>query len=277
MPNYHSKTLALLGIDAQVSPSAVQLLGLTEKKIGRVLPASVREWYELRGACQLLLEWSNDDPPVGIDRLGEPPQQGPLQGIHDSLLARDLLVFRWENQGVCVWAIQMNGSDDPPVVVAVDPVFKWVECAASFSQHLYSCAWDYAAYWEKLKKDKLLIQAENRPLSAEAHAFLSKHFEPELVTHGWPGDTQYRFCRRDQRMLIWVSEEQADWHLTAESEDSLEQLINSVGPLDGVLSALWSHTQSGESLLRRVRGDGIAESSLPTPRRTWWKRLIGKN
>lgn len=246
MPKYHSKTLALMGIKPRISPSAVQSLDLAERKIGRELPAAVREWYELEGACEFLLEWSNDDPPVEISCLGD-PQPASVQHIHD------FLVFRWENQGVCVWAIQMDENDDPPVMVAVNPEFNWVQAAASFSQHLYACAWDYVAFWRRVKNDELLIQAQNQPLSKGAWAFLSNRFESEPVTHGWPGHTQYRFFKEDQRILIWASDDQADWYLAAGDEESLERLVNLVGPLDGVLSTFWSNTRTGELFLRRSR------------------------
>jgi hypothetical protein len=274
---YHSRTFQLLGIEPRRSSAAVEALAQVETKIGRTLPAPVREWYELENACRLLLECSNDDPPLDITELGEPQHDANGGGPHD-LLERNVLLFRWENQGVCAWAIQLDGSDDPPVVVDVDTQFtSWVQCTAAFSRHLYACAWDYSTWIKQLRNDnELLIQAQNKPLSQEALSFLTEHFEAELVTHGWPGDTQYRFVKGDQRILIWASRNQADWHLTAETESSLEGLVNSVFPLDGVVSALWSHTEKGESLLKRIQGSEQSKSNLPELSRSRWKRLIRK-
>lgn len=253
MLRYHSKTFQLLGIEPRRTPSAVEAVRRAEDRIGRALPASVSEWYELEDACRLLLEYSNDDPPVDISDLGKPESDTCGGGLHD-LLASDLLVFRWENQGVCAWAIHLNGSDDPPVVVDVDTQFKsWIECAPAFSQHLYALVWDYSASLARLRKDELLIQAQNPPLSPEAIAFLRKHFQSELVTHGWPGQTQYRFFHEDQRILIWAGEGRADWFLTANGEESLERLMRSVSPADDVGKALWSHTAAGEALVTKAR------------------------
>jgi hypothetical protein len=108
-----------------------------ENKIGRTLPALVREWYELEDACRLLLEHSNDDLPVDISEFGDPVRDAHGGGPHN-LLPNDLMVFKWENQGVCTWAIRLDGSDDPPVVVDVDTQFKsWIECAPSFRVEEY--------------------------------------------------------------------------------------------------------------------------------------------
>jgi len=238
MLTYHSRTFELLATEPRVSPAALEMLEQVEKRIGRVLPASVREWYELDGARQLLLRFSNDDPPLHISDFGKPLKDTSGGGPHD-LLGRNLLVFRWENQGVCAWAIQLDGSDDPPVVVDFDtPFSSWVQCASSFSQHLYAWMWDHALVLGKLRGDDLLddlvIEAHSQPLSQEALAFLRSHFQAELVTHGWPGDTQYRFFTGDQRILIWDGETQADWFLSAKSKEALGQLANLVSPLSGL-------------------------------------------
>ena len=47
MLTYHSNTSKLLGAKPRVSPAAVEMLDQVENRIGRVLPPSVREWYEL--------------------------------------------------------------------------------------------------------------------------------------------------------------------------------------------------------------------------------------
>ena len=246
---YHTKTLELLGIKPHRSTVAIKKLDRVEHRIGRKLPASVREWYSLKGACDLLRKYSNDDPPLEIDEFGEPRRDTHGGGPHD-LLARDLLVFRYENQAVCVWAIKLDGSDDPPVVLDFDSQFKtWKPCAATFSTHLYTWMWDNALV---LGRD-LLVQAQNRPLSARALSSLRRHFEQGPETHGWPANTQYRFYKNDQRIVIWASKDQADWFLSAEDEDSLRDLSRVVAKWDGVGEAMWSHTDRGTAVLKRVQ------------------------
>jgi hypothetical protein len=250
---FHAKTFSLLGIEPSVSPSAVELLDQVEKRIGRPLPASVREWYELRGACRLLLENSNDDPPVDISHFGEPARDSRGGGPHD-LIARDLLLFRRENQGVCAWAICLNGSDDPPVVVDVDSQFHtWASCADSFSHHVYSWVWDYSLVVGASPSDDLLMQTENIPFSEITLNVLNNRFQPELVTHGWPGATQYRFFTEGQRILIWADEGYANWFLSASNEDELVSLITKLSSIEGLQNAMWSHAPNGQRILERLR------------------------
>ena len=165
---YHANTLTLLNVAPAVSRGAAADLDAGEARLGRQLPASVRDWYTLEGACGLLRQYSNDDWPLEIREFGLPRKDTHGRGPHD-LLARGLVVFRYENQGVCVWAFGLDGTDDPPVYVDFDSQFRtWTKCAPTFSEHLYAWMWDYTLV---LTKD-LLVQAQNRPASGTALSFL---------------------------------------------------------------------------------------------------------
>jgi hypothetical protein len=61
--------MQLLGLEGRISISARNALDDVESRIKRTLPASVREWYELENAVQLLFLHSNADPPVDIGKL----------------------------------------------------------------------------------------------------------------------------------------------------------------------------------------------------------------
>jgi hypothetical protein len=249
---YHSDTLKLIGVEPQKSDDSGEALAQVEARIRRPLPASVREWYELEDACEILRAYSNADPPLEIADLGKVDKYTDGEGPHD-LLSRHLLLFKRENQGVCAWAIHLNGTDDPPVVVDVDTQFRsWVPCADSFSQYVYSCVWDHSQVIQNTYSEDLLLQAQNRPLSKEALEFLRVHFQAELVTYGWPGEMQYRFLNGDQRILIWANPKQADWQIVADSEQSLARLVALVAPLDSLAKSLWSHAAEGQALLKRI-------------------------
>ena len=243
--HFHARTLELLEAAPVISESAVADLESVETRIGRKLPASVREWYSLDGACELLRRYSNDDRPLEVLEFGVPRTDTLGGGPHD-LLARGLVVFRYENQSVCVWAFGMHDGDDPPAFVDVDTQFKtWTQCAPTFSEHLYAWMWDHA---KVLTKD-LLVQAQNKPLSDAALSFLRNNFDVGAETYGWPGHTQYRFSKNDQRILIWASDDQADWWITADREDSVSGLIETVRNCDEVGHSLWSHSERAELLL----------------------------
>jgi hypothetical protein len=238
--------LHLLNVALAISDSAVADLDAVEARIGGKLPASIREWYSLDGACRLLQEYSNDDQPLDVREFGLPREDTNGGGPHD-LLARGLVPFRYENQAVCVWAFAMDGTDDPPVYVDVDSQFKtWTRCTPTFSGHLYAWMWDFA---KVLRKNDLLVQAQNSPLSDRALAFLKGNFDVGPVTHGWPGRTQHRFSTGDQRILIWTGDSQADWWITADQEESLRALIQTIRHCDHVGQSLWSHSSRAESLL----------------------------
>jgi hypothetical protein len=242
---FHGQTLNLLNVAPGISDSAVSDLDAVEARIGRKLPASVRDWYSLHGACELLRQYSNDDWPLEVREFGLPRKDTHGGGPHD-LLARDLVVFRYENQGVCAWAFGLDDTDDPPAYVDFDSQFKtWTKCAPTFSEHLYAWMWDYS---KVLTKD-LLIQAQNKALSETALAFLRGNFDVGPETYGWPGHTQYRFLNKDQRILVWASDNQADWWITADADESLQALIERVRHCDQVGQSMWSNSERAESLL----------------------------
>jgi hypothetical protein len=239
---YHSRALQLVDVTPKPAPNANSALEAVEKRIRRALPPSLREWYSLEGACGLLTSYSNHDPAVPIEDLGMDP-----------LIDRDFLLFRNENQGVCRWAVWLNGSDDPPVFVDYDGAFEtYKPCANSFSDYVYTNFWDWGRV---LNREQALIQAQNQPISDEALMFLRENFTSELQTSGWPGDHQYRFSSSDQRILVWASSDQADWWLVGDTEDALDRLVRRLGNIDSLRGSLWSNDPVGEAILQRLRTD----------------------
>ena len=113
---YHWNATNLLPKAPRFSVSAAESLAKRESRLGIHFPASVREWYSLDGAVDLLSAYSNSDHPREIDELGKPFENWYGRGPR-GFLSDNLLVFMHENQGVCSWAIKLDGSPDPPVVV----------------------------------------------------------------------------------------------------------------------------------------------------------------
>ena len=196
---YHSKTISLLGLPIRTSPVARQTLDDLAKTVNQPLPAAVREWYELEDAVELIGRFSNCDHPVPIDALKRSLLEVRKEGLPDPR-QNTFLVFKSENQGVCTWAVLLDGSADPPVFLDFDSAFNSpVKCADAFSQYLYSCVWDYS---QVLAANSLLLQAQNSALSDEALESLCQSFDQECVTFGWPGERQFRFSRGDQRIQM---------------------------------------------------------------------------
>jgi len=93
------------------------------------LPSSVREWYCNEDAIGLLTRYSNQDWPVPLREFSV-----------KSWKTHHLLTFKKENQGVCYWAIDLDGSHDPPVYVDVDSNgAEWTLHAPTFTAYVYAC------------------------------------------------------------------------------------------------------------------------------------------
>src|SRR5258706_593941 len=100
----HSATFQLLGFEPQNSGAAEAAVRQVEMRLAISLPKSVRDWYGRQDAVRILADHSNADPPIPMKDFALLDWQ-----------SHQLLPFRNENQGVCTWAIDLNGSDDPPV------------------------------------------------------------------------------------------------------------------------------------------------------------------
>jgi hypothetical protein len=248
MAGFHDKSLHLLPKVAEISEVAVADV---EARIGRPLPAAVREWYVCKDACAILQTYSNEDPPVALDDLGRPitPWRGN-GNLHD-LAADGLLYIRSGNQGVCGWAVRLHDADDPAVVVNyadIADLSEWVPQTDTFSDYIFCSIWDCVAL-----SSEWLLQAQNGPLTEGTLDSLRLHFRESVRTYGWPGDTQYRFEGDGQWLLIW-SAGGADWFLAADDELSLAEAARKPWHLDDVGKAFWSNDKLETALARIAAG-----------------------
>jgi len=248
---YHAATLAILGSERRVSSSAKEEIWKSEARLGLTLPPAVREWYALEDAISVLAEHSNDDPPIPVRSFAVTD----WQSCH-------MLPFRNENQGVCTWAIILDGSDDPPVYVDVDSGgAEWHLLATTFSAYVYSCVWDY----KRVFQEPALVQAQNGPLSSSALGSLCASFGREVQTHGWPGSTQHRFTGNRQAILIWSAENQADWFVAASDTAGLEAALKQVWELDTVGESLYHGSEVGKTVLDTLRGKAYNQRMYKPP------------
>jgi hypothetical protein len=250
MAGFHDRSLRLLPKVPEISEAAVAKVAEVEARIGRPLPAAVRDWYMREDACAILETYSNGDPPVALEDLGRPIPAS--NGPHD-LVADGLLHIRTENQGVCIWAVELDDRDDPAVVLnyrELDDLSEWQLQAETFSDYIFSGIWDFGPPFE------WLIQAQNGPLSEEALDHLRSHFRETVRTWSWPGDAQYRFEGDAQRLLIWNADGMsADWFLSADDEPSLAEAARKIWRLDDVGKAFWTHKEKSEAALARIAAD----------------------
>jgi hypothetical protein len=254
MAGFHDRSLRLLPAVPEISEAAVAKVAQIETRIGRPLPAAVRDWYVRKDACAILETYSNQDPPVELDDLGQPITAWMGNGNLHDLAADGLLYIRSENQGVCGWAVRLDG-DDPAVVVNYGDIAdlgEWQLQADTFSDYIFSSIWDFGSAWST----EWLLQAQNGPLTEGTLDRLRLHFRENVRTYGWPGDAQYRFEGDGQRLLIW-SAFGADWFLAADDERSLAEAARKIWHLDDVGKAFWSNTVEGAAALAQIAADMV--------------------
>lgn len=248
MLRFHTAAIGLLPSRSKFSPANADALAERERSIEKVFPASVREWYCQDRSVDLLREYSNCDQPVPIERLGAPTENWYEAGPRDFLLD-DLLWFMTENQGVCNWAVKLDGSDDPPVVVEVDssPKEVWRPLASSFSEFIYCQIWDHPPNFVQCSAQELDLTAHDR-------RYLQSNFIAGPSTSGWPGSVNLRFNSAHGRILIWYADDHsADWFLSARDEEEMVRLIGSVWNCGNLPSTLYANGRIAEHALSRVR------------------------
>src|SRR5262249_52827308 len=151
------------------------------------------------GATDLLLKYSNADPVIRIGELGE-PLTNIGGGEPEDLIGCGLLPIRFENQAVYIWAVRLDGSDDPPVAVTCnEPMWEWWDCDPSFSSHIYSWVWDYSLIHFAPYRAGCVVRSNQ----ADYLRALRAEFKEGPQSFNIPAGRQYRFQRGDQRVLLW--------------------------------------------------------------------------
>ena len=237
---FHAATYQLLEKRPQAGQQALDALQQAEQRLGMQLSASVREWFSLQNALEILNQHSNCDPAVAVSKWKiEPTDRGPL------------VQFKVENQGVCDWLFLVDGSDDPPVYVRIDrgDEEELVECAQTFSAYILSCVWDFSY----LIKHSVMANVD--PIDQQTQATLRQQFSEQPPTYGWPGDVQNRFAGDGVSILLWTGRRQTDWIVGARSLAQLEAAIRQLWPLGELASKWYGWGESNEvhPMLARLR------------------------
>jgi hypothetical protein len=250
MLRYHQAAVDLLSYPPTSSKENAALFAECEKRLGRSLPEAVREWYGLDRSVEILREYSNCDEPVQIEELGLPVGDWYGSGRRD-FLQDDLLWIMAENQGVCNWAVKLDGSNDPPVLVEVDsaPNDNWQVYSSTFSEFIYCQIWDHPT-------TGFGCSAQETKLAEADLQFLNQQFERGPSTATWPGCENFRFSSAEGKILIWFAENHgADWFLFAQNEKELVELIRSVWRCGNLVSTLYGNDAIAERVLSHIRSE----------------------
>lgn len=221
---YHQETFKLLQQEPIFSTARRHFLEKRQKKCNCELSESVIEWYSLVDAEYTLTEYSNTNRGIGLDYLGISDKSS--RNVCDYAVTKKLLIAI-ECQAQCVWAVDLNGSDDPPVVVKEYGKSEWKPYADKFSTYVYTQVWD----WRWLKVDWALGE-DCVGFDAEVLQFLQENFTEGSRTFSFPGSVIYRFYDGSKQLSIVVGEqggeEIADFTLYAGSEEDLLSLVKTL-------------------------------------------------
>jgi hypothetical protein len=251
MSHYHTQTFALLGHPPVQSSMNEQVIRTREVASGITFPPAFREWYCFDDAIRILADYSNCDSPFPIERLGATLDWWlPYRPLEDGVLP-----FMRENQGVCTWAIRLDGQADPVVLVEVDSGTPphWQRCAQHFSD------WVYWLVHDRLTMERARYQAQAAPLSRQDLKILDTAFRQAGRTYAWPGKINYRFHANWGDLIIWANDDQADWFLAPYAEQS-EALLAQVWPCGDLAQSLYGINDEGEHKLQQFRNKQDADA-----------------
>jgi len=119
-----------------------------------------------------------------------------------------------------------------------------VTYAASVADFIAARRWDYQC----LHFGSLLM-TQAAELDQASLGFLQARLAQALATTGWPGSRQYRFERRDVRVMLWSSSRQCDWWISASTGPSLKAFAAELLGLSNLRSALFSNDDTGARVL----------------------------
>jgi hypothetical protein len=221
---YHQRTFNLAGIIPELDPAAEAQLTTLETQLGEKLPASVREWYSLKNGADLIVGNQDHVQTIAELRLANLHEQRDNWGDTWLYMPDDMLLIIVENQGVCLWTVQLNGSDDPPVYSRVNEDNQtWQLCDVTFSQFVFNRLWDWL-HWEQM------LWHTAPPLAHNTLRLLREHFFKHPSSCVFTDTYVYRFQRETQCIQIRVNLELGNslWRLRADSNANLAQLLDNL-------------------------------------------------
>jgi hypothetical protein len=263
--SYHRDTFELLGRQPIVSKSAQRLLKEWEKDHPNWLPASVREWFTLDEAVPL---------------LGEGPSVGDLlrqqETIATQAAQRKLLCFGCLHQGVTLFHLELDDTDDPFVIT--------IDCGRELTEpppERFS-AFVFSSLWPGLSGDRYSLVANDRAFGPMELDYLLENFtegprsgyrngaewhrtrldrapyhrSQEAPASG--GGVWYRFFNITGRISVTkqgdpAEEGRAAWGIMAASEESLYAVARQVWGCGTLSRSLHGSRKVEKAVVQRLR------------------------
>lgn len=250
---FHQRTLDYLNLLPVQNEETADSLRALELYVGVNLPPSVHEWFSYPNAAKLIR--FNDDHVLDVDQFElksnplfnhhpkwqqgviKPSQMMFITSPDKTLIDENLLVVIVENQGVYEWAVDLNGSDDPPVLMKQnEPNQAWKPCSPTFSDFVFARAWDTRVMFNELS-----LWGSTGKLTADDLTTIENWYDVLPVHCNLP---QYERCFRFQRdeQCIFICQDDRDsrmfWHMTSKTSESLKVLLKQIGSIQDVLHRL---------------------------------------
>ena len=285
--SYHRETIAHMGLDATgPAEAALTLLDERERACGVPFPAAVREWYALEaGLSERGLYFGGALLP--LERLGDPYPSWSPDGEDQKLdlVSEGRLPVMVGDYGDCLWAVDLDGSEDPPVSVTDEyvevsvPEIPWSPHAGSFSAFILGMCWINAwihrsgfhgLFLYQLLGVQPLSTADLSPLRARfaegprtmnsPHGFMTTRFTGRGVAFGVDdlpedcaadGDESHRAC--DLGAFAWAGGtiRSRRWCIKAESDEALLRLASDLRAW-GLLDRLSMYTAYNKPELEAI-------------------------
>jgi hypothetical protein len=301
---FHQSVFDLLDMEPRESPPAREMIEACEARCGRRLPEAVRQWYLTEGVVPLrhdadwqararnlwgslwydyTMDWPESLEVVVRQFAGEPIE------VQESSEGRPVGTVRimTETQGAFRFYIQLDGSDDPPVVVderydfEAKQLGRWVRFADRFSAFVfdgfaqfYSQKWTPLSEYDRDAKRMLRSPADKpyrnglwlyapdaEPLAPPPLDFLIEQFEEGYRRQLAGGAMQYGFSHADGTIRVTTDDPGeeggvAAWWLHADSAEHLYRLAERVLWCGDLRGALRHHTKAAGMVMGRFRGRG---------------------
>jgi hypothetical protein len=298
--SYHQSVFDLLDLEPKESARAREMIDVSEARMGRRLPEAVRQWYLIDGVValpdeanwreriesqrnHLWYDYSNMDSPMPLGWVLRHFENRETINPNGEIPVRVVHVMS-ENQAVCNWFVQVDGSDDPPVVVDEDynfdtkQVVSWVRVADRFSVFVFDWFGHYYyKNWTPLSEHDddprrrtpparekpylnglWLYAPEAEPLPPPCLDYFIENLNEGPRRQIADGVMQYLFQDGDARLRVTTDPYGEEggvsaWWLHAASDKGLLRLAERVARWAGIGKTLQSRTKSARPVMEQLQ------------------------
>lgn len=303
---HHLETIAHLGLNPRdPSDEVMEALDELEQECGRPIPAAVRQWYALEDGLENRNLYFGAHL-IPLIELGVPYLTYSPEGEERrlDLVAQGRLLVMGGEDANCLFAVDLDGTNDPPVLVTgldiapSTPEIPWYPHAGAFSAFILSHCWVNA--WidrtgchmlslyqlpgdQPLSTDDLVALrnrfAEGPRTTNDPCGVMTSRFNGRGVAFqvtdvpdgcvGRAGDDRHRPCPPDAFDRAGGAVRYRSYRIKAESDDALVQLARDLREW-GLVVRLTAYTALDQpeldSILRPICRGSILDLVAPDER-----------